>query len=120
MKGYIDKSLVPKIKNIYVVGKSELIPLEPVLDTGFNDEFTLPRKYFKACELEFFGKEDYILANGTSVEEDVYFGELIIDNKRLRVFMSLTDDDEALLGTRLLDEKVVILNFKNYNIDIQD
>lgn len=119
MKGYIDKSLVPKIENIFIVGRSELIPIEPVLDTGFNDEFAIPRKYFNACDLEFFGKEDYILANGNAVEDDVYFGELIIDNKRLRVFMSLTEDDEALVGTRLLDEKVVILNFKNYRIDIQ-
>jgi len=80
----------------------------------------LPRSKFNECELEFFGKEQYILANGDNVEEDVYLGELVIDNKRIAVFLSLTDDDEALIGTRLLDEKIVILDFKNYSISVQD
>lgn len=30
--------------------------------------------------------------------------------------MSLTDDDEALLGTRLLNGKIVTLDFINYRV----
>ncbi len=120
MKGYINDSLVPKIRDIFLVGKSELIPIEPVLDTGFNDEFTLPRLLFDRCKLEYFGKEEYILADGRTVEENVFIGELIIDNKRKSVFISITDDNEALIGTRLLDKKIIILNFKDYSISIED
>ncbi len=119
MHGYIDDTLVPRIQDVFIVGKTKLIPIEPVLDTGFNDEFTLPRHHFNEYDLEFFGKEEYILANGDLIEEDVYLGELIIDNKRINVFVSLTNDVDALIGTRLLDNTITVLDFKNYNITVQ-
>lgn len=119
MHGYIDDSLVPRIQDVFIVGKTKLIPIEPVWDTGFNDEFTLPRHLFNECEFEFFGKEKYILANGDLIEEDVYLGELIIDNNRINVFISLTNDVDALIGTRLLDNTITVLDFKNYSITVQ-
>lgn len=48
-----------------------------------------------------------------------HLGELIIDNKRIRVFISLTNDVDALIGTRLLDNTITVLDFKNYNITVQ-
>ncbi len=37
MHGYIDDTLVSRIQDVFIVGKTKLIPIEPVLDTGFND-----------------------------------------------------------------------------------
>jgi predicted aspartyl protease len=49
-----------------------------------------------------------------------YIGEIVIDNQPIAVLLSLTDDDEALIGTRLLDKKIITLNFKDYIITTQD
>ncbi|MBC8233946.1 hypothetical protein H8E77_30730 [bacterium] len=120
MKGYIDENLNPKIENVFIIGKERWIPLETVLDTGFNDEFCLQKEYFDECDLIFYGTDRYMLANGSIVTEDIYHGEIVIDNQPITVLLSLTDDDEALIGTRLLDKKIVILNFKDYSISVED
>jgi len=120
MKGYIDENLNPKIENVFIIGKEQWIPLETVIDTGFNDEFCLPKEYFDECDLTFYGTDRYMLANGSIVTEDIYYGEIVIDNQPITVLLSLTDDDEALIGTRLLDKKIVILNFKDYSISVED
>lgn len=116
MHGGIDEQLNTMIEDVLVVGKAGNLQLEAVLDTGFNDEFSLPKKYFPDCDLSYYGTEEYTLANGAVVEEPIYRGKLVIDNRTLEVLMSLTDDDEALLGTRLLDGKIVTLDFVNYRI----
>jgi len=41
MEGYINDNLEPKIVDFYVVGKEENIAMEPILDTGFNDQFSV-------------------------------------------------------------------------------
>ena len=120
MKGYIDENLNPKIENVFIIGKEQWIPLETVIDTGFNDEFCLPKEYFDECDLIFYGTDRYMLANGSIVTEGIYYGEIVIDNQPITVLLSLTDDDEALIGTRLLDKKIVTLNFKDYSISVED
>ncbi|MCG3119461.1 MAG: hypothetical protein ALAOOOJD_01870 [bacterium] len=119
MHGYIDEYLIPRIENVLVVGRENLIAVDTVLDTGFNDHFCLPRKYFQACSLIFFGTEEYVLANGAVVNEETYLGTILLDNQPLQIVMSLTDDDEALIGTKLLDKKWVILDFENYRIEVK-
>ncbi len=116
MQGYIDKDFVLRIENVFVVGSKGPIELDAVLDTGFNDQFCLPQKFKSACDLIFHGTEKYVLANGSIVTEDRYRGEIVFDNQIWPVLLSLTDDDEALLGTRLLDGKVIMLDFVNYHI----
>lgn len=116
MKGTIDFDFIPRVEEVYLVGRSGPILLDTVLDSGFNDEFCLPRQYQNACDLVFYGTDKYTLANGQDVLERLYRGEIIIDNKAVKVIMSLTDDDEALLGTRLLNGKIVTLDFVNYRI----
>lgn len=116
MEGFIDKDFIPRIEEVFVVGRSGPIALEVVLDTGFNDQFCLPHKFLGDCDLIFHDTEKYILANGEIVTEDMYRGEIILDQQALPVLMSLTDDDEALLGTRLLKGKIVTLDFVNYRV----
>lgn len=116
MQGKIDSNFVPRVDEVYVIGKNGPIALQAVLDTGFNDEFCLPRQYHAACDLVFYGTDKYTLANGQNILEPLYRGEIIIDNRAVKVIMSLTDDDEALIGTRLLAGKIVTLDFVNYRI----
>ncbi|MEK7729974.1 MAG: hypothetical protein AAB354_16315, partial [candidate division KSB1 bacterium] len=114
MHGYIDEYFNTMLEDIAVVGKGGNLQLEAVLDTGFNGMFSLPKKHFHECVLSYYGTEEYILANGAVVEEPVYRGRLVIDNRIFEVIMCVSNDDEALLGTRLLNGKIVTLDFINY------
>lgn len=82
MKGTIDSDFIPRLDEVYVVGKNGPIALDTVLDSGFNDEFCLPRQYHSACDLVFYGTDKYTLANGQDVLEPLYRGEIIIDNEK--------------------------------------
>ena len=120
MKGYVDEDFNPRITDIFLVGKKELIPLDVVLDTGFNDEFCLPEKYVDVCELEFSGFTSYILGDGTAIEDDTYEGYILFQNKIRRVKIVLTSDEEALIGMRLLEDKVITIDMKQKSVLISD
>jgi clan AA aspartic protease len=119
--GYIDEDLNPYLNEIFLVDKNQhLIELTIILDTGFNDELALPEKYFSQCNFIPIGDEEYILGDGSIVKENTYQGEIVINKKPLLVTLSLTGDDEALLGNALLIDKIVKLNFKDNTIEIVD
>lgn len=120
MEGYINDNLEPKIMDFYIVGKEENIALEPILDTGFNDQFSLPEKYKDRCELSLLGVEAYLLADGSGVEERVYLGQIIMDNKPRFVEMTLTKDDDALIGMRMILNKIAIFDLKNNKVQVKD
>lgn len=121
ISGYIDDDLVPKINDIFLVGKNnQFIPLDVVIDTGFNDQFCLPEKFVGRAELKLLGTTNYILGDGSTIEDATYITEIIINNQPMQVVVTLTMDDEALLGTSLLDGKIVTLNFKDYTVTIED
>ena len=120
MKGYITEDLIPRIIDFYIIGKDENISIKPILDTGFNSEFSLPKKYRNRCELQFLGEEDFKLANGSIVSEEVYIGQVIMDNKPYFVEVSLTDDDDALLGMGIIRNKVAVFDLKEMKVTVED
>lgn len=121
IKGYIDEDLNPYLNEIFLVDKNQhLIELKIVLDTGFNGELTLPEKYLDQCDLILIGEEEYMLGDGSVIQENTYQGEIVINKKPILIKLSLTDDDEALLGNALLIDKIVQLNFKDNTIEIVD
>ncbi len=121
IKGYIDKELTPQLEDIYLIGFNDsLIPLAVVLDTAFNDEFCLPIDYQNQCELIPIGDEEYILGDGSVIQDETFEIQLLIDNVPTTVIASFTDDDEALMGTKMLENKVVVLDFVNGSIEIKE
>lgn len=120
MEGYINENLEPRIVDVYLIGKKENIALEPILDTGFNDQFSLPNKYKEDCDLPFLGVETYMLADDSKVEERVYLGQIIIDNQPRFVERTLTDDEDALIGMRLIRNKIAIFDLKNNSVKVEN
>ena len=120
VKGYITKYLVPRITDFYIMGKDENISIEPILDTGFNGEFSLPKEYRDRCELQFLGAEDFKLADGSVVSEEVYIGQVIMDNSPYFVEISLTDDEDAILGMGIIRNKVAVFDLKKMTVTVED
>lgn len=121
IKGTITEDLIPLLENIFIKGKDErLIPIpNVVLDTGFNDDFCIPYEFEELIQLTYLGQKEFMLGDGSIISEATYEAEIIIGNMPKVVVISFTDDDEALLGTRLLENAIVTMDFKNRTVLIE-
>jgi predicted aspartyl protease len=116
----VTEGLIPRITDFYIIGKDGNISIEPILDTGFNGEFSLPKEYRDRCELHFLGEEDFKIANGSIVSEEVYIEQVIMDNKPYLVEVSLTDDEDALLGMGIIKNKIAVFDLKEMKVTVKD
>ena len=110
--GFIEKN-TPYLNSIKLVGKKGFIPLQVVLDTGFTDEFCLPIAYKNKCNYTFCGKDEYVLADGRTITDNLYEIDIVINHQPYTIQASFTDDDECLIGMELLQNKIITLNTKN-------
>lgn len=120
LQGFINENLEPIVENVFLIGKQESIPLEAILDTGFNGMFCIPRKLAPYCELSSLGLETFELADGTLVEEELYIGRILLNDRAYFVELTLTDADQALLGMQLLLDKIVVFDLKAMRIEVRD
>lgn len=107
------------MENIFLIGKEENISLEAILDTGFNGMFCLPRRYQPQCELSGLGLETFELADGSQVEEELYVGQILLNNIPYFMELTLTDADQALLGMQLLLDKIAVFDLKEMRIEVR-
>lgn len=119
MEGYIDEDLVPRIVNLKIVGLKEKLSIEPILDTGFNGEFSLPIRFLSQVKLQFIGTDYFELGDGTVVEKEIFAGEIIIGNIPYQVEMNLTNSKDALIGTGMLKGKVATFDFKKDTVKVE-
>jgi predicted aspartyl protease len=120
LKGSINEYFEPIVENIFLIGKEENIPLEAILDTGFNGMFCMPRKFAHYCELSSLGLETFELADGTLVEEELYVGQIVLNDRAYFVEFTLTDADQALLGMQLLLDKIAVFDLKTMRIEVRE
>ena len=119
LSGYIDKRLIPRVRGISIAGLTNDVPIRPILDTGFNGEFCLPRKQLDKCKLISLGTDKFELANGRITEEAIYLGEIIIDKIHYPVEMAITDSKDALLGMKLLVGKIAIFDLQQNKVRVE-
>ena len=108
-QGFINENLEPVVENI---------PLDAILDTGFNGMFCIPRRLAPHCELISLGLETFELADGTLVDEELYVGQILLNDVPYFVELTLTDADQALVGMQMLLDKIAIFNLKTMRIEV--
>jgi clan AA aspartic protease len=115
--GIINDELEPILNDVFVRTKrGEVIPLKTILDTGFNASFCIPRDIIEQLDIPPIANEVFELADGTYIEENIYIGEVIVDNQPYTVEISATDSETALMGMEMLLEKEAIFNLKTMKI----
>jgi len=119
LSGYIDKHLIPRVRGISIAGFTKDVPIRPILDTGFNGDFCLPRKHLDKCKLVSLGTDEFELADGRVVEEAIYLGEIIIDKIHYPVEMAITGSKDALLGMKLLVGKIAIFDLQQNKVRVE-
>ena len=115
-KGIINDKLAPIIKIDVQESKEQI---ETILDTGFNGELMFPKKTIENLNLEWCGKEDYLVASGEMITTDVYKGHLNWFGKRYVVEVMATSADQSLLGMQLLKSCMISINVPEKELFIE-
>lgn len=117
--GTISTDLEPLLHDVYVrLQDGKITPVRTILDTGFTGWFCLPIKIMEQMALQPASNEIYELADGSMVEEETYFGEIVIDNQPVVVKLIGTESETALMGMAMLLEKEAILNLKDMTVRV--
>ncbi len=81
------------------IGKKEI---EAIIDTGFNGALLLPQEIITEMKLKKIGISDYIMADGTTSETELFLSEIEWIGEKKKVTVVSSSSDIALVGMELL------------------
>lgn len=84
--------------------------IEFLIDTGFNGSLLLPLELIQKHHLLKMGKVEYVLADGTISEAEVFEAEINWLSHKRKVPVVSSDANFALLGMELLSHAKTILH----------
>jgi clan AA aspartic protease len=113
-KGFVTENL----ETILTIELSNGSPIDCVLDTGFNGFLLLPRKFIEDNSLDFVGREAVIMVEQNTIDIDVASGEIKWLGKILSVRILVSETDEALVGTQMLIDSLLEIDYKNLTVKI--
>lgn len=87
-----------------------------IIDTGFNGELELPDQLRDSVNPEFVGRVTSLLAANQRIEEDVHLVDFPFDGRVVRAQATFVDGDEILIGTRLLRDTRLTVNFRSRTV----
>ena len=114
MDGYVDRStLTPFVRLKLISAMDEEIELSAIIDIGYNGEVILSENKIQEMGLEFLGTIDTELADGRIVELDLFKGRIRWFGRIKEVAVGASRSEDTLLGTLLLADCELDINFKD-------
>ena len=104
--GFVDRAGIPFIP--LRVGGQEILG---IVDSGFNGDLELPRSIRQSLSARYCGRVKSRLAGGQSLTEHCYLVEMEFDGTELEVEVTFADSESALIGTRLMQEHLLQIDF---------
>ena len=117
--GFVNESDEPVIEVKLDLGK-EKRAVNAVIDTGFNGYISVPKKLIDESDWDFLGIEEYELASGELMRERVFLGRIEIGTEKLAVFILSSNSSDTLVGTKLLRNRVLTINFADKTLKIKE
>ena len=90
-----------------------------VVDTGFNGYLSVPKSLLTRGGWQAIGTEKFEIATGAIVEQAIYLGEAVFDGRRGPVYTVATEAHDILVGTKLLRNKLLTVNFRTKRVLIK-
>ena len=116
--GFVNESDEPVIEVKLDLGKEKRL-VNAVIDTGFNGYISVPKKLIDESDWDFLGIEEYELASGELMRERVFLGRIEIGTEKLAVFILSSNSSDTLVGTKLLRNRLLIINFADKTLKIE-
>ena len=92
---------------------------QAIIDTGFNGELELPERLRWHANTQFVGRVVSILATNQQIEEDVFLVDFPFDGRTVRAEATFVDGDEILIGTHLLRDYRLRIDFPARTVAIE-
>ncbi len=92
---------------------------QAIIDTGFNGELELPERLRSHANAQFVGRAASLLAANQRIEEDVFLADFPFDGRIVRVQATFVDGDEILIGTRMLRDYRLRIDFPARTVAIE-
>jgi clan AA aspartic protease len=115
INGIITADGVPVIK-VEVGGQR----WQAIIDTGFNGELELTERLRSHVNAQFVGRATSLLAANQRIEEDVFLVDFPFDGRMARAQATFVDGDEILIGTRMLREYRLRIDFPARTVTIEN
>lgn len=96
---------------IAVIGSRQSIELTAIVDTGFDGDLCIPTRVAVQLGLELTSELDVELADGTRKSQLVFAGSVRFLGETHDVHIMLTDSEDSLIGTDLLEFYRVSIEF---------
>ena len=93
---------------------------QAIIDTGFNGALELPEELRSAVKPRFAGRVVSLLACNQRVEEDLFVVTFPFDGRTVRVQATFVDGKEILIGTRLLQDYQLRIDFPARTVAIDN
>ena len=90
-----------------------------VIDTGFNGYLSVPKRLLFRSAWQAIGTEKFEIATGAIVEQEIFLGDIIFDRKRSPAYIVATASHDILLGTKLLEGKRLVIDFRTARVTIK-
>ena len=119
IEGFVNDGLEPMVElELITEGNTEKI--FAVVDTGFNGHLCLAENQIDKMDLTYAGTDLFELGNGELVENDIFSGRIIFDEKGMRCARDHITSSDVLIGTSLLKTKTFLVDFVDRKVRIKD
>ena len=119
MRGYFNDAGQPRI-TVFLFGNRGETTIDALIDTGFDGALCVPTPIAIPLGLELYGDQYYELADGTISQGLTYQAIVHLGEETRRIEISLTESEDALLGSELLDGYVLEINYGNRTVEIRE
>lgn len=106
------------IVEITVLGRRMSVPIEAILDTGFDGDLCMPVQIAIQLGLELCGLQRVELADGSRKNELVFAGIARFGECQGEVEIALAESKDTLIGTHLLLGHVLEIDYVGKTVQI--
>jgi clan AA aspartic protease len=107
------------LARIEVIGSRTSLHLSAIIDTGFDGDLSVPTDIAIALGLELRTKRKYTLADGSVHSELAFAGKVRFLGEDREIEILLTDLDVPLIGTALLEDCRLTVDFANETVELK-
>jgi len=93
-------------------------PFECVIDTGFDGALILPTSVAEQLRLTVVARLVFELVGGARMMADVALAEIEWLGQSRTVEVSLSEVDDALIGTEMFDDATLVIDYANRSVTI--
>lgn len=91
-----------------------------IIDTGFNGELLLPEQLIEKLSLKQTATTEYINVDGVKGETKIYSGQIMLNDKTIRIEVAGTKYGFALAGMKLFKDFRVVLDQRKDLVLVED